>query len=142
MKIATKLTKRVAEFVNERGIGISSEGWRYRVCEDYFHYPGYFNGNHRLIFPHEGYTSVSEQEFIDMVTAELFKEAQKTTFNPQPHYNNDKGSLYKIAAERNWNAYVFDIVKRLERGGKKDPLRQEIEKSIDVLKIWLNELPE
>lgn len=31
-------------------------------------------------------------------------------------------------------------VKRLERGDKKDPLRQEIEKSIDVLKIWLNEI--
>lgn len=39
---------------------------------------------------------------------------------------------------------MIDIlnVKRLERGGKKDPLKQEIEKSIDVLKIWLNELPE
>ena len=31
-------------------------------------------------------------------------------------------------------------VKRLERGGKKDPLKQEIQKSIDVLKIWLNEI--
>lgn len=64
----------------------------------------------------------------------------KETFNPQPHYDNIKGSLYKVANERGWNAYLFDIVKRLERGGKKDPLKQEIEKSIDVLKIWLNEL--
>lgn len=37
---------------------------------------------------------------------------------------------------------MIDIlnVKRLDRGGKKDPLRQEIEKSIDVLKLWLLEL--
>lgn len=65
---------------------------------------------------------------------------QEEVFNPQPHYDNSKGSLYKIGTERNWNPYLFDVVKRLERGGKKDPLKQEIEKSIDVLKIWLNEL--
>lgn len=63
-------------------------------------------------------------------------------FNPQPHYDNTNGSLYKIGTERKWNPYLFDVVKRLERGGKKDPLKQEIEKSIDVLKIWLNELGE
>lgn len=56
------------------------------------------------------------------------------------YYDNSKGSLYKIANQRKWNAYVFDIVKRLERGGKKDPLKQEIEKSIVVLQIWLSEL--
>lgn len=56
------------------------------------------------------------------------------------YYNNDKGSLYKVANERNWNAYLFDVVKRLERGGKKDPIKQEIEKSIGVLQLWLSEL--
>lgn len=68
----------------------------------------------------------------------------KEVFNPQPHYNNKKGSVYKIAVDRGWNAYLFDVVKRIERGGKKEnnPLRQEIEKSIDVFKIWLNELPD
>ena len=56
------------------------------------------------------------------------------------YYDNTKGSLYKVATERNWNAYIFDIVKRLELGGKKDPLKQEIEKSIAVLGIWLKEI--
>src|SRR5690606_15167308 len=62
--------------------------------------------------------------------AELFfdRHYQDEVFNPQPHYDNSKGSLYKVATERGWNAYLFDLVKRLERGGKKDPLRQEIEK--------------
>ena len=55
-------------------------------------------------------------------------------------FEEGKGSLYKVGLEREWNPYLFDVVKRLERGGKKDPLKQEIEKSIDVLKIWLNEL--
>ena len=61
-------------------------------------------------------------------------------FNPQPYYDNTKGSIYKVGNERKWNPYLFDVVKRLERGGKKDPLKQEIEKSIDVLKIWLSEI--
>lgn len=65
---------------------------------------------------------------------------QEEVFNPQTHYDNSKGSLYKIGTDRKWNPYLFDVVKRLERGGKKDPLKQEIEKSIDVLKIWLIEL--
>lgn len=56
------------------------------------------------------------------------------------YYNNDNGSLYKVATERGWNAYLFDIVKRLERGGKKDPLPQEIQKSIGVLQLWLEEI--
>jgi len=56
------------------------------------------------------------------------------------YYNNSNGSLYKIADQRGWSPYVFDVVKRLDRGGKKDPLRQEIEKSIGVLQLWLKEL--
>lgn len=56
------------------------------------------------------------------------------------YYDNSKGSLYKIATERGWSPYTFDVVKRLDRGGKKDPLRQEIEKSIVVLQLWLKEL--
>lgn len=56
------------------------------------------------------------------------------------YYDNTNGSLYKIAEQRGWNAYTFDVVKRLDRGGKKDPLKQEIEKSIGVLKLWLEEL--
>ena len=56
------------------------------------------------------------------------------------YYDNKRGSLYKIAEQRGWNAYTFDVVKRLDRGVKKDPLKQEIEKSIAVLQLWLKEL--
>lgn len=67
---------------------------------------------------------------------ENFAEAPEA---PQ-YYNNEKGSLYKIAEQRGWSPYAFDVVKRLDRGGKKDPLKQEIEKSIFVLHLWLKEL--
>jgi hypothetical protein len=68
------------------------------------------------------------------------EENKSNEIKTPPYYDNSKGSLYQVATQRGWNAYLFDIVKRLERGGKKDPLKQEIEKSIAVLQLWLKEL--
>ena len=56
------------------------------------------------------------------------------------YYDNTNGSLYKIAEQRGWGVRLFDLVKRLERNGKKDPLEQEIRKSIGVLELWLKEI--
>lgn len=55
------------------------------------------------------------------------------------HYDNSKGTLYKVATERGWNPYLFDIVKRLERAEKKGEFKTDLEKSINVIKLWLNE---
>ena len=55
------------------------------------------------------------------------------------HYNNDNGTLYKVATERGWNAYVFDIVKRLERSEKKGEFKEDLRKSKVVIDLWLSE---
>jgi len=55
------------------------------------------------------------------------------------HYDNSKGTLYKVAQERNWNPYLFDIVKRLERADKKGDFKIDLEKSILVINLWLEE---
>ena len=55
------------------------------------------------------------------------------------HYDNSNGTLYKIAKERGWNAYLFDIVKRLERSSKKGCFKEDLEKSIAVIQLWLKE---
>ena len=55
------------------------------------------------------------------------------------HYDNSNGTLYKIAKERGWNAYLFDIVKRLERSNKKGCFKEDLEKSIAVIQLWLKE---
>jgi len=55
------------------------------------------------------------------------------------HYDNSNGTLYKVAEERGWNAYIFDIVKRLERSEKKGEFVSDLNKSIDVIKLWLEE---
>ncbi len=56
------------------------------------------------------------------------------------YYDNSSGSLYIIAHLRGWSPYLFDVVKRLWRGGAKDPYKQELEKSIVVLQLWLSEM--
>ena len=59
--------------------------------------------------------------------------------NTPKHYDNTNGTLYKVADERGWNSYLFDIVKRLERADKKGEFKQDLEKSINVIKLWLDE---
>lgn len=55
------------------------------------------------------------------------------------HYDNSKGTLYKVAQERNWSPYLFDIVKRLERSEKKGEFETDLKKSIAVIQLWLEE---
>jgi len=64
---------------------------------------------------------------------------KEATFSPQEHYDNSTGSLYKIAQDRGWNAYQFDIVKRIDRALKKGQFESDLNKSVDVIKIWQNE---
>ena len=59
--------------------------------------------------------------------------------NTPKHYDNSNGSLYKVALTRNWNNYLFDIVKRLERSEKKGEFLQDLEKSKDLIDLWLKE---
>jgi hypothetical protein len=60
--------------------------------------------------------------------------------NTPAHYDNTNGSLYKIANERGWNAYQFDAIKRIDRVNKKGQFKEDIEKTIEVLKLMLNNL--
>ena len=85
-------------------------------------------------------------EFVDSKTKEKpkFKKRKmnrlvEDQLNTPKHYDNTKGTLYKVAQERGWNSYLFDIVKRLERADKKGEFKQDLEKSINVIKLWLNE---
>lgn len=59
--------------------------------------------------------------------------------NIPKHYDNSNGTLYKVATERGWNSYLFDIVKRLERAEKKGEFKTDLEKSKVVIDLWLKE---
>lgn len=55
------------------------------------------------------------------------------------HYNNDKGSLYKFAEERDLNSWEFDCIKRIVRSRKKGEFESDIKKTIVVLELYLKE---
>jgi len=80
---------------------------------------------------------------VDSVDLSWIKNLDATItveeLNTPSHYDNSKGTLYKVAQERGWNAYLFDIVKRLERAEKKGEFQTDLEKSINVIKLWMSE---
>ena len=63
----------------------------------------------------------------------------KEEYEAPKHYDNTNGSLYKVATERGWNSYLFDIVKRLERANKKGEFETDLQKSKLVIDLWLQE---
>lgn len=67
-----------------------------------------------------------------------FKSQKKEATTPS-HYDNTNGTIYKVQKERGWNAYVFDIVKRLERAEKKGEFLSDIDKCIKVLELYRDE---
>lgn len=55
------------------------------------------------------------------------------------HYNNTNGSLYLFAEQHELNAYEFDIIKRIVRCRKKGQFREDLEKTIRVIELYLKE---
>ena len=56
----------------------------------------------------------------------------------QSHYKG-KDSLYKFAEDWDLNAYEFDIIKRIVRCRHKGSFQQDLEKSKDLIDIYLRE---
>ena len=75
---------------------------------------------------------------VDYWSTSSFTISNNNTDIPK-HYNNDNGTLYKIAKERGWGPYLFDIVKRLERSEKKGEFESDLNKSKVVIDLWLKE---
>ena len=55
------------------------------------------------------------------------------------HYDNTNGSLYKFAEDYNLNAWEFDIVKRIVRSRKKGNFIEDLDKTIEVIKLYKDE---
>lgn len=96
-----------------------------------------------------GYWSGKLMSRYHIITIDQFKEfypesviSNKTddnVQNTQPHYDNTHGSLYKIAEQRKWNSYQFDIVKRIDRSLKKGQFKEDLQKTKDLIDLWLRE---
>ena len=55
------------------------------------------------------------------------------------HYDNTHGSLYKIAEQRGWNAFQFDIIKRTDRCEKKGQFEEDLNKTKFLIDLYLKE---
>jgi len=58
------------------------------------------------------------------------------------HYDNSNGSLYLFAENHGLNAWEFEVIKRIVRCRKKGEFISDIEKTIRVLNIYLDEQKE
>jgi len=99
----------------------------------------YFNNN-VIMFVKDGTwileNPIQHDDFNEHTKEIIVKDAEIVT---PKHYNNENGTLYKVANQRNWNPYLFDIVKRLERADKKGEFESDLNKSIAVIQLWLKE---
>lgn len=60
------------------------------------------------------------------------------SINTQSHYKG-KDSLYKFAEDWKLNSYEFDIIKRIVRCRHKGSFQQDLEKTKDLIDIYLRE---
>lgn len=88
-------------------------------------------------------------EDFETLLSEVYEEGMKQSpsnpqgiyaqHSPQSHYDNSKGSLYKFAEDHKLNAWEFDIVKRIVRSRKKGQFKEDLQKTKDVIDIYLKE---
>lgn len=98
--------------------------------------------NNRLNLDAEGIENLLQEIYDDgKEDGSILQEAKdKAEFlNPQPHYDNSNGSLYKFAEDHKLNAWEFDIVKRIVRSRKKGQFKEDLQKTKDVIDIYLRE---
>lgn len=138
-RVYTPATDRLRELHKNYG-GSKSGKWENASWfdnTDYNNESGCFYANTGLsdkLYINNNYTLLSEQEFIDFMDLEPSKQ------EGQPHYDNTNGSLYKIAEQRGWNAYQFDIIKRIDRSLKKGQFKEDLEKTKFLIDLWLKEV--
>ena len=83
-----------------------------------------------------------DKEYKDMMAkqrAENYMSLKDGYKEKDSHYNNENGSLYLFANQHELNAYEFDIIKRIVRCRKKGQFRDDLEKSIRVIELYLKE---
>lgn len=98
--------------------------------------------DHRLTQSIEDIENLLQEVYDEGLRDEqiLNKARQKANaINPQPYYDNSKGSLYKFSEDHSLNAWEFDIIKRVVRCRKKGQFKEDLQKTKDVIDIYLRE---
>ena len=83
-----------------------------------------------------------DKEYKDMMAnqrAENYMSLKDGYKEKDAHYNNENGSLYLFAQQHELNSWEFDCIKRLVRCRKKGQFKEDLEKSIRVIELYLKE---
>jgi hypothetical protein len=96
---------------------------------------GISNGDNYIVLNDVGNEFFISMDMIDVTAGN--KPIKITTIDK--HYDNSNGSLYKFAEDHGLNAYEFDCIKRIVRCRKKGQFTSDIEKTIRVLNLYLEE---
>lgn len=67
------------------------------------------------------------------------REEAKNAAQKDVHYDNSNGSLYLFAEQQGLNAWEFDIIKRVVRCREKGQFKEDLEKTIRVIELYLKE---
>jgi hypothetical protein len=70
---------------------------------------------------------------------EIIKLSDINESSEPTYYDNSKGSIYQFCENQNLNAWEFEIIKRVVRCRKKGEFISDLEKTIKVIEIYLNE---
>lgn len=88
----------------------------------------------------EAFEKMPEQEPpTDLRFADYMKDV--VSINTQPHYKG-KDTLYKVAEDFGLNAWEFDILKRIVRCRHKGQFKEDLQKTKDLIDIYLKEYGE
>lgn len=79
------------------------------------------------------------EEDATLTPDEVNKYASRLRCSNNEHYDNSNGSLYKFAEDHKLNSYEFDVIKRIVRCRKKGEWLKDINKTKDVLDIYVKE---
>jgi len=75
--------------------------------------------------------------YLDEAIAEY--EVKDSEIVTPKHYDNSKGSIYLFSKNNELNDWEFDAIKRIVRCRKKGNFKEDIEKTINVLRLYLKE---
>jgi len=146
IKIATKLTPRIVEFVKDKS------GLNYVRHEGYFHYPnfdnfnGFKNGYHGDYVVNEGYEEVTEQEFVNYFNDFEFGERVLCDDGIERIFLFKKDNVYYCVSqyyEDNFNSnnsillLSFKSIQKLEQKIQEPTKEEKLNKIIEQLKELL-----
>lgn len=123
------------------GFGTLTFSTSYHLIKEY--------GNDYLVFDDYGNeVAIPKKDFADRVSEKakqraknymMLKDGYKQKQEYDPHYDNSNGSLYLIGSKLGLNSWEQDIFKRVVRCRKKGQFKEDLEKTIRVIELYLKE---